>query len=46
MRIAFLNCAGLVAHIKDIRADLKQLKADVLHLDETHIEEDEDLTSI
>ena len=42
MKIAFVNCAGLVAHLADIKCDKKLLKADLLHLDETHIEEEFD----
>ena len=38
-----ISCAGLVAHIKDIKKDVKLLKADVLHLDETHIKEDDEV---
>ena len=38
-KIAFVNCAGLIAHISDIKSDKKLLKADLLHLDETHLEE-------
>ena len=38
LRVAFLNCAGLIPHLEDIKADNKILKADVVHLDETHIQ--------
>ena len=39
-KIAMLNCAGLRAHIKDIRADNYILRADVIHLVETSLEND------
>ena len=44
-KIAFVNCAGLIAHLADIRCDQKLLKANILHLDETHIGEDFDESS-
>ena len=40
IRIAFVNCAGLIPHLEDIKTDNKLLKADILHLDETHLEVD------
>ena len=40
LRVAFVNCAGLIPHLQDIRTDHKLLKADILHLDETHLEAD------
>ena len=39
-KIVMLNCAGLRAHIKDIRADNYILQADVIHLVETSLEND------
>ena len=40
IRIAFANCAGLIPHLEDIKTDHKLMKADILHLDETHLEID------
>ena len=37
LRIASLNCAGLQAHYRDLRADHSLLKADILHLSETSL---------
>ena len=37
IKIAALNCAGLVAHIEDIREDKKLLNGDVVHLLETSL---------
>ena len=37
VHIASLNCAGLNAHYEDILLDVKLLRADVLHLDETSV---------
>ena len=37
VHIASLNCAGLNAHYEDILLDVKLLRADVLHLDETSL---------
>ena len=38
LKIASVNCAGLQAHIEDIKIDNKLLKADVLLLQETSLE--------
>ena len=40
IKIAMLNCAGLSAHVLDIRADNFILHADVIHLVETSVEKD------
>ena len=37
IKVASLNCAGLMAHIRDIRGDEKLLKANVVHLLETSL---------
>ena len=42
IRVAFMNCAGLIPHFQDIKIDNKILKADILHLDETHLEDGRD----
>ena len=42
VNIGSLNCAGLVAHIQDIRADDKLLQANVLHLQETSLLQNSD----
>ena len=39
IKIASLNCAGLGAHFIDIEADEKLLEADIIHLSETSLEE-------
>ena len=46
LKIAMLNCAGLRAHIEDIKADNKILQADVIHLVETSIENDSSTTDL
>ena len=46
VKIAFVNCAGLKAHFEDIKKDEKILKAHLLHVDETHIEEDSDVSGL
>ena len=38
IRIASLNCAGLKAHIEDIKVDRKLLKADIILLQETSLD--------
>ena len=40
LKIAMLNCAGLRAHVLDIRADNYILQADIIHLVETSVEKD------
>ena len=40
IKIATLNCAGLVAHIEDIREDNKLLQGDMIHLLETSLPRD------
>ena len=37
LRIASLNCAGLQAHYRDLKADHSLLKADIIHLSETSL---------
>ena len=37
LRICSLNCAGLQAHIEDIKADQRLLKADILLFQETSL---------
>ena len=41
IKLASLNCAGLTPHFIDILADDKLMKADVIHLIETSLEENE-----
>ena len=41
VKIASLNCAGLAAHYEDIQADDKMLNADIIHLFETSLENNE-----
>ena len=41
IKVASLNCAGLSSHFIDINADEKLKKADIIHLMETSLEEDE-----
>ena len=38
LHVASFNCAGLRAHIDDIRTDAKLLRADLIHLQEISIE--------
>ena len=42
MKIASLNCAGLKVHFRDIQADDRLKKADIIHLVETSLIEEED----
>ena len=37
IHVASLNCAGLLAHITDMRADQKLLNADMIHVQETSL---------
>ena len=46
LKIASLNCAGLVAHLKDIRTDEKILNANILHFQETSLPEINDSDGI
>ena len=46
IKIASLNCAGLLPHIRDIRRDAKLLKANVLHLLETSLNKDADTADL
>ena len=39
--VASLNCAGLMAHINDMRADQKLLNADMIQVQETSLSNDE-----
>ena len=41
VKIACMNCAGLKAHFVDIKADEKLLKADIIHLIETSLSQEE-----
>ena len=41
IKVASLNCAGLNAHFIDIEADEKIMKADIIHLLETSLEDKE-----
>ena len=41
MKIASLNIRGLKGNIEDLRCDVKLSKADIIHLQETSIKEDE-----
>jgi exonuclease III len=43
IKVASLNCAGLKPHTMDILADTTLLKADILHLIETSLEEGENV---
>ena len=42
VKVLSLNCAGLRAHFKDIERDVMILKADIIHLIETSLEEGEE----
>ena len=42
IKIVSLNCAGLKAHFQDIKTDNRLQKADIIHLVETSISEEED----
>ena len=42
IKIVSLNCAGLKAHIQDIRTDDRLQKADIMHFIEISLHEDED----
>ena len=42
VKVVSLNCAGLRAHFKDIERDEMILKADIIHLIETSLEEGEE----
>ena len=41
IKVATMNCAGINAHFSDIEADDKILEADILHLLETSLDENE-----
>ena len=41
VKIVSMNCAGLIAHFEDIKTDDKLKKADIMHLIETSMREDE-----
>ena len=41
IKVASLNCAGINAHFIDIQVDEKLLEADLIHLIETSLEENE-----
>ena len=42
MKIVSLNCAGLISHFQDIQTDDRLQKADIIHLIETSLKDDED----
>ena len=42
IKVVALNCAGLKAHIEDIKTDNKLMKADIIHLIETSLNEHEE----
>ena len=42
LKIVSLNCAGLKAHFRDIQTDDRLTKADIIHLVETSLREEED----
>jgi hypothetical protein len=42
LKIVSLNCAGLKAHFQDIQTDDRLNKADIIHLVETSLNEEED----
>ena len=42
IKILSLNCAGLKAHYDDIKNDKKIMKADIIHLNETSLDEEDD----
>ena len=42
VKIATLNCAGLAPHFLDIECDEHLMKADVIHLIETSVEEQDE----
>ena len=44
IKIACLNCAGLKWHHIDIKSDERLLKADLIHLNEISLTEQDDLT--
>ena len=46
IKIASVNCGGLLPHLQDIRRDYKLLKADVLHMLETSLPADIDTSGI
>merc|ERR1712155_322568 len=46
IKVASLNCAGLVPHIQDIRSDEKLLNAGVIHLLETSLNQGTDTGDI
>ena len=46
LKIATVNCAGLLAHYRDIKKDSKLLQADIIHLIETSLPEEADTSDI
>merc|ERR1712082_295515 len=42
IKVITINCAGLKAHMNDIQTDDKLLKADIIHLVETSLDENEE----
>ena len=46
IKICSLNCARLKPHMKDIQADSTLKKSDIIHLQETWLEEDDESTDL
>ena len=46
VRIATVNCAGLIPHLRDIRKDEKLLEANVIHILETSLPSQSDTSNI
>ena len=46
LKIATLNCAGLLPHFRDIKKDSKLLQADIIHLIETSLPKEADTSDI
>ena len=41
VKVMSLNCAGLKAHFSDVQEDVKIMEADIIHLNETSLQENE-----
>ena len=46
IKVISLNCAGLKAHFSDVQGDVKIKEADIIHLMETSLEENDDSSFI
>ena len=46
LKIATVNCAGLLPHFRDIKRDSKLLQADIIHLIETSLPKEADTSDI